>query len=134
MATFALTMLVSNDLARSRDFYRDVLGLTLGTDAAPYWVDFQLGGGALLGIHPADGARLTVNPGSLSNGFAVDDVDAFIAGIKARGVPVVQEPKDESFGRLAIVLDPDGYAVQIYTPVARHRSTAAADPAALTNA
>jgi predicted enzyme related to lactoylglutathione lyase len=115
MATFALTMLVSKDLIRSRDFYRDVLGLRLGTDQAPYWIDFDLGHGAMLGIHP-ESEHLTVAPGSNSNGFAVDDVDAFIAGAKARGVPISREPRDETFGRLAIILDPDGYAVQVYTP------------------
>jgi len=72
----------------------------------------------LLGLHPED-EHLTVRPGSISNGFAVDDVDAFISGLKTRGVPVVQEPRDESFGRLAIIADPDGYVVQVYTP--KHR-------------
>jgi predicted enzyme related to lactoylglutathione lyase len=115
MATFALTMLVSKDLARSRDFYRDVLGLKLGADQPPYWVDFNLGNGALLGIHPEDDT-LSVKPGSLYNGFAVDDVDAFIAGVKTHGVPVVQEPQDEPFGRHALIVDPDGYTVQVYTP------------------
>jgi catechol 2,3-dioxygenase-like lactoylglutathione lyase family enzyme len=115
MATFALTMLVSKDLARSRDFYRDHIGLTLGTDAVPHWVDFDLGNHAMLGIHP-ETPDLSVRPGSNSNGFAVDDVDAFIANLKSHGVPVLQEPRDESFGRLAIVRDPDGYTVQVYTP------------------
>ncbi len=120
MATFALTMLVSKDLERSRDFYRDVLGLTVGEDHPPHWVDFQLGGGVLLGIHPENAAsNLTVVPGSISNGFTVDDVDGFIAHIKTRGVSVISEPRDESFGRLAIIADPDGYAVQVYTPAAR---------------
>ncbi len=115
MATFALIMLVSKDLARSRDFYRDHLGLKLGTDQPPYWVDFDLGNHAMLGIHP-ETPDLTVAPGSNSNGFAVDDVDAFVARMKSHGVPVRQEPRDEPFGRLAIVSDPDGYAVQVYTP------------------
>jgi predicted enzyme related to lactoylglutathione lyase len=115
MASFALTMLVSKDLARSRDFYRDILGLKVGTDAAPHWVDFDLGNNAMLGIHPETN-DLHVAPGSNSNGFAVDDIDAFIASAKSQGVPVVAEPRDESFGRLGIIRDPDGYIVQVYTP------------------
>jgi predicted enzyme related to lactoylglutathione lyase len=115
LATFALTMLVSKDLERSRDFYRDIVGLTLGSDAVPHWVDFDLGNGALLGIHP-ESDQLSVTPGSASNGFAVDDIDAFISSVKSRGVTVVQDPKDEPFGRLALMLDPDGYTVQMYTP------------------
>lgn len=115
MATFALTMLVTKDLVTSRDFYRDVFGLQLGVDQPPHWVDFQLGNGTLLGLHPQD-EQLTVQPGSTYNGFAVDDIDAFIADIKTRGVHVVQEPHDEPFGRLALIADPDGYTVQVYTP------------------
>jgi predicted enzyme related to lactoylglutathione lyase len=117
LARFTLTMLVSKDLARSRDFYRDVFGLKLGTDAPPHWVDFDLGNGVMFGLHP-ETDDLTVQPGSGSNGFVVDDVDGFVAGVKAHGIPVVSEPRDEPFGRLAILLDPDGYTVQVYTPKA----------------
>jgi len=115
MATFRMTMLVSADLARSRDFYRDKLGLTVGTDYPPHWVDFDLGGGAQLGLHPIAGGQ-TVAPGSMSIGFTVDDVDALIATLKGDGVTVITEPFDENFGRLAVVADPDGYPVQLLTP------------------
>jgi catechol 2,3-dioxygenase-like lactoylglutathione lyase family enzyme len=117
MTTFRMTMLVCADLARSRDFYRDKIGLTVGTDYPPHWVDFDLGGGAQLGLHPAD-ARLTVAPGSMSIGFTVGDVDTLIANLKADGVTIVTEPFDENFGRLAVVADPDGYSVQLLTPKA----------------
>lgn len=89
MARFSIAMLVCSDLGRSRSFYRDVIGLKLVADRAPHWVE-QLG-------------------------FAVEDVDAFVAGCVARGVPVFQEPYDESFGRIAVIGDPDGYPVQVGT-------------------
>jgi hypothetical protein len=110
-----MTMLVCADLARSRDFYRDKIGLAVGTDVSPHWVDFDLGGGAQLGLHPADG-RLPVQPGSMSIGFTVDDVDALVASLERDGVTIVNEPFDENFGRLAVVADPDGYPVQLLTP------------------
>jgi len=115
MATFRMTMLVCADLARSRDFYRDKLGLRVGTDVPPHWVDFDLGGGAQLGLHPIAGGQ-TVMPGSMSIGFTVDDVDALVASLKGDGVAVIAEPFDENFGRLAVVADPDGYPVQLLTP------------------
>jgi len=37
-------MLMSNDLVKSRDFYRDVIGLSVGADQPPHWVDFVLDG------------------------------------------------------------------------------------------
>lgn len=114
MATFAMAMLVSADLPRSRDFYRDVFGLPLRYDT-PDWVDFELGGSAALGIHPPSD-YLAVQPGSLQLGFEVPNVDAFIDGARAKGVTIAMGPADESFGRLAMVVDPDGYTIQVYTP------------------
>jgi predicted enzyme related to lactoylglutathione lyase len=114
MATFAMAMLVSADLPRSRDFYRDVLELKVRFDT-PEWVDFDLGSGAALGLHPPTD-RVHVQPGSTQIGFEVPDVDAFIATARAKGVTVAMEPADEDFGRLALIVDPDGYTVQVYTP------------------
>ena len=114
MARFSIAMLVCSDLGRSRSFYRDVIGLKLVADHAPHWVEFELAGGATLGLHPKSEV-LAVRPGSLQLGFDVEDVDAFVAGCVARGVPVFQEPHDESFGRSAVIGDPDGYPVQVGT-------------------
>ncbi|HEV2261998.1 MAG TPA: VOC family protein [Candidatus Rubrimentiphilum sp.] len=112
MADFSLAMLVCSDLKRSRDFYRDVMGLKLKTDSIPDWVDFELEGGASLGLHPKT-ELLAVRPGSLQLGFAVEDVDEFVGRCSGRGVPIFQSPYDESFGRFAVIGDPDGYPIQI---------------------
>ena len=116
MAKFVMTMLVCRDVTKSRDFYRDVMGLPVGTDAAPHWVDFNLGGDIQLGLHPTTD-DMQVLPGSQSIGFSVDAVDDFVASVKARGVTIVSEPSDQRFGRLAVLADPDGYEVQVYTPI-----------------
>jgi lactoylglutathione lyase len=117
MAKFVMAMLVSADLPRSRDFYRDVFGLTVGNDS-PEWIDLELGNGVTLGLHPPSD-YLQLMPGSLSLGFEVPDVDAFIDDAVAKGVKIAMPASDESFGRLAVVVDPDGYSVQVYTPNAR---------------
>jgi len=112
MAAFSLAMLVCGDIERSRNFYRDVIGLKLKTDAAPDFVDFEISGGATLGLH-AKSELHAVRPGSLELGFRVEDVDAFVARCAKAGVPIFQDPYDEPFGRLAIIGDPDGYPIQI---------------------
>jgi glyoxylase I family protein len=123
MAAFAMAMLVCSDLARSRAFYRDVLTLHVGTDAAPEWVDFDLGDGQRLGLHPQS-ETLLVRPGSLQLGFHVENVDAFIADARTAGVRVLQDPFDQGFGRVAVIADPDGYVIQVFSPkhagAARH--------------
>jgi catechol 2,3-dioxygenase-like lactoylglutathione lyase family enzyme len=115
VATFALAMIVCADLQRSKQFYRTILDLKLGTDAAPHWIDFDLGDGRRLGLHPASDS-LTVKPGSVQLGFYVDEVDKFVTDARTAGVPILQEPHDEGFGRLAVIADPDGYPIQVATP------------------
>ncbi len=105
-------MLVCGDLERSRAFYRDVLGLKVTRDAAPRSIDFELGADAVLTLH-LKSDLLAVRPGSLQLGFAVRDVDAFVADCAAMRVPVFQDPYDEANGRVAVIGDPDGYPIQI---------------------
>ncbi len=107
-------MLVCSDLARSRDFYRDVLGLRALQDLPKRPVRFELSGGAVLSLHRKSDL-LAVRPGSLQLGFIVENVDEFVAQCAERGVPVFQDPYDEPFGRIAIVGDPDGYPLQVAT-------------------
>jgi catechol 2,3-dioxygenase-like lactoylglutathione lyase family enzyme len=116
-------MLVCSDLDRSRDFYRRVLGLRLVSDSAPHWVEFELGNGATLVLHPKSDL-VAVRPGSLQLGFTVDNVDRFVADCAAFKTPVFQDPYDEPFGRIAIIGDPDGYPVQIMSPARKRRTVA----------
>ncbi|HET7815867.1 MAG TPA: VOC family protein [Candidatus Baltobacteraceae bacterium] len=112
MSTFWVAMLVCADLERSQAFYRDILGLKLKSDRSPHWIEFELGGGATLVLHPKT-ELVAVRPGSLQLGFRVDNVDRFAADCASFNVPVFQDPYDEPFGRVAIIGDPDGYPIQI---------------------
>lgn len=123
MTKFWVAMLVCADLRRSRDFYRNILGLKLKTDKVPHWVDFELENGAALVLHPRT-ELVAVRPGSLQLGFAVDNVDTFVADCASLNVPVFQDPYDEGFGRIAIIGDPDGYPIQIMSPSRRRRGQA----------
>ncbi len=111
-------MLVCSNLDRSRDFYRNVLHLRLLSDQAPHWIEFELSAGISLGLH-ARSEVLAVRPGSLQLGFSVDNVDKFAADCATMGVPIFQDPYDETFGRVAVISDPDGYPIQVGTPKLR---------------
>jgi predicted enzyme related to lactoylglutathione lyase len=115
VASFHVVMAVCRDLVKSRDFYHTVLGLPILTDQVPHWVDLDLGDGKRLGLHP-EGQGLKAQPGSLQIGFAVPNVDRFVTDARMMGARILQEPYDEPFGRLAIIADPDGYALQVFTP------------------
>jgi lactoylglutathione lyase len=114
MAKFSVVMLVCADLTKSRDFYRDVVGLQVLQDLPKRPVRFALGGGAVLSLHRKSDV-LAVRPGSLQLGFTVENVDEFVASCVARGIPLFQDPYDEPFGRIAIIGDPDGYPLQVAT-------------------
>ncbi len=115
MTSFAMAMLVCSNLGRSRDFYRNIMQLKLTTDAFPEWVDFDLGDGRRLGLHPVS-ETLAVRAGSLQLGFHVENVDAFITDARTAGCAVLQEPYEQSFGRVAVIADPDGYVIQVFSP------------------
>ena len=106
-----LIMVVVKDMKRSVAFYRDVLGLKLDYES-PHWS--QLNAGNIpIGLHP-EGKEVHVNPGTgVSFGFYVPDVLKAAAELKARGARMLMEPRKENFGWLAIVADPDGYAIQL---------------------
>ncbi len=121
MTKFWVAMLVCAELKRSREFYRDVLGLKLKSDKAPHWIEFELSSGATLVLHPRT-ELVAVRPGSLQLGFLVDNVDRFVADCAALSVPVFQDPYDEAFGRIAIIGDPDGYPIQVMSASRNRRS------------
>jgi len=109
-------MLVCNDLARSRDFYKNVMGIKLLSDRSPHWVEFELQPGITFGLHQGS-ELLAVRPGSLQLGFTVDNVDKFVADCGTLKVPILQYPYIEGQLRIAVISDPDGYPIQIGSPL-----------------
>jgi lactoylglutathione lyase len=104
------------DLARSLQFYRDLLGGTVTyqfpPDGEPVYVGMQIGQSPL-GIGKQD------QPGVLTNDritlwvYAVDCAAA-LDRLRDGGVKVVQEPVDQPWGeQMATVVDPDGNRVII---------------------
>jgi catechol 2,3-dioxygenase-like lactoylglutathione lyase family enzyme len=48
--------------------------------------------------------------------FAVDDLDAFLARIKAKGVAVIKRDDSDANGSFAWIMDPDGTRIELYQP------------------
>ena len=47
----------------------------------------------------------------------VDDLAGILARIKEQGVPLAQDPTEESYGKFAWVMDPDGRKVELWEPI-----------------
>ena len=121
-----LTFIALNvsDLAKSLQFYRDVLGFPLhdashdsdlndpwygGEHAAHSWTD-----GAFIhfALYPArEPHRPTTT--SVQVGFHVDEFEAVHIRVVRSGAVVVQEPRVEPWGETARYLDPDGNIVSV---------------------
>lgn len=108
----AVILLVS-DMNKSIEFYRDILGLPLNSKA-PDWTEFFIKG-TKLALHPLNKRlknKIRSRLGILI-GFSVIDMDETVKILKEKGVKFVKEPKTESFGKHAIIEDPDGYMISL---------------------
>jgi len=94
------------DMARSRAFYRGVLGLTETASWEDQWVEFDVGAGTLALSSVMDGAQ----PGAKAGAAALEtpDYDHAVAWLKNHGVNFVFEPADTGVCRFARFEDPDG--------------------------
>ncbi|MBO9539390.1 VOC family protein [bacterium] len=94
-----------SDMDRSVTFYRDVLGLSV-LSSNPAITEFEMGGITFgLQYMPA-GARN--NGMAVTIDFAVDDIQAMIDKLEAKGVAFVAKELDQPFNKLAKFQDPDG--------------------------
>jgi catechol 2,3-dioxygenase-like lactoylglutathione lyase family enzyme len=112
---------VSNDVARSRDFYSGVLGGEVVLDGEPTiialansWVTINTGGGptpdkpdVTLEV-PQDLART-----SAFLNIRVADIDAVVADWSARGAEFLTAPMDRGAEIRCYLRDPDGHLIEV---------------------
>jgi lactoylglutathione lyase len=105
-------MLDSRDGARLATFYREHLGLPLQEErhgSELHWGCFLAG--VHFAIHQVEDAP---SAGAFRLSFEVDDVDDSVAELRSQDIPIVEEPHDRPFGRVAAVTDPDGNTVYLH--------------------
>ncbi|WP_254603249.1 VOC family protein [Sphingomonas bacterium] len=99
-------------------WYRDTLGLDVaswGGAAIPYdapghppkvsWTAF-----------PDTTDYLMPSTREFMINFAVDDMDAIVARLTAKGVPILKRDDHDAFGRFAWIQDPDGTKIELWQP------------------
>jgi catechol 2,3-dioxygenase-like lactoylglutathione lyase family enzyme len=104
--------LFSTDAEATRAFFRDVLGLD-SVDAGGGWPIFALPP-AELAIHPTEGEPLH------ELYLLCDDIDATVARLEEKGVPLATPVSDEGWGLVAHLAVPGLGRLGIYEP--RHPS------------
>ena len=107
----AVILLVSN-MEKSIKFYSDILELPVKSRAKD-WTEF-FKNDTVLALHPAPKKRKTLKTGSgILVGFEVTDLDSTVKKLKEKRVKFFKKPKEEPFGKHAIVQDPDGHLISI---------------------
>jgi len=99
-----------SDIAKSKSFYCDILGLKVSSESEDQWIEFDLGNVTLgIGSYSQGGAG-----GSMA-AFAVDNVSAAVEELKSKNVPVTMDPEDFPGCSMAVITDPDGNKLMLHT-------------------
>jgi catechol 2,3-dioxygenase-like lactoylglutathione lyase family enzyme len=107
---WSITFYVS-DLQKAAKFYEEILGLEKKYEFSSY-VGFECGG-IEIGLIPQPNGRSAQKASPVVQ-FLVDGVDKFCSELKAKGVELVNELHDETWGgRQATFKDPDGNILEI---------------------
>lgn len=108
----AFTAYAVTDLARSRKFYEEVLGLkpTLLKEGVP-WVEYAVGNGTL-GIGVSEQWKPSRDGASVA--LEVANFDEAIEHIKAHGVTFEMGPLETPVCHMAVLRDPDGGKICIH--------------------
>jgi predicted enzyme related to lactoylglutathione lyase len=111
----AFTMYPVVDMARARAFYEDTLGLPTGTGSTERgWVEFDLPGGGCLAIT----IHAQNDPSAAAGGtiaFEVDDLDALILDLQAKGVAILTPDLIHSpVCRMSVIKDSEGNSILLH--------------------
>ena len=106
-------LLYTSEADQLRAMLRDVFGFK-SVDAGGGWLIFAMPP-AELGVHPDEGP--TYDSGVRHQlTFMCDNIGTTIAELRAKGVTVVGEPKDEGYGITTMLQLPGGCEVMLYEP------------------
>ena len=104
-------MVYTHDMSRAVTFYRDTLGFKLDMES-PFWSQFDLGDGLILGLHHANAA--TPRPaGGWAPTFNVEDVVATKQGVLSAGSFLTSDYHDIPGGVVLTFSDPDGNEITV---------------------
>ena len=104
-------ILIVSEMKKSVAFYKDILGLPIKSQSED-WTEFFVNG-TVLALHPAENkTKLKTGIGILV-GFMVSDLETGVKKLKENKVKFFKEPKEEPFGKHAIIQDPDGHLISI---------------------
>ncbi len=106
----------ARDFRRMRDFYHETLGLAVEYEN-PHFCKLRAGAGSI-DLHAERKPHRVGDNWFLH--FEVRDLDAVVAALRERGV-AVSPIRDEEFGRVASLRDPEGNEIGLEEPPRKRR-------------
>ena len=112
----------SNDAPKLRTWYRDSLGF--GTECGEVtfpWRDHdrpEVERQTVWSIFDGESSYFDPSKSPLMINYLVDDLDAFLAKMRARGVTIDAKRESYDYGRFAWIYDPDGNKIELWEPPA----------------
>ena len=111
----------SSDHTRLRDWYKQNLGIDHGAHGKMFqWrlpetpETDQL---TIWSIFPSSSNYFDPSSQSFMINYIVDDMDAFLAKLTAKGVRIDPKRDDQDYGRFAWVYDADGNKIELWQPI-----------------
>jgi predicted enzyme related to lactoylglutathione lyase len=124
----AFTGYPSTDIARSRKFYGEILGLPEGAvfehEGQVGWVEFTTPGGHTIAIAAAND-EWQPNPNGGGICFELEDLDTAVAKLTAAGVTIAHSIRDFPICRMALISDPDGNTIALHQKKPNHPESSA---------
>ena len=108
---------VAEDPAATRAWYRDTLGIDGEYGPQLNWSEETGEKPYSLISHFKDDEYIKPGKGGFMINLRVDDLDGFVAQLKAKGVDVLGSV-DEGYGKFAWLLDPNGVKIELWQQLA----------------
>ncbi|QZD94895.1 VOC family protein [Qipengyuania gelatinilytica] len=108
---------VAEDPAATRAWYRDTLGIDGEYGPQLNWSEETGDQPYSLISHFKDDEYIKPGKGGFMINLRVDDLDGFVAQLKAKGVDVLGSV-DEGYGKFAWLLDPNGVKIELWQQIA----------------
>ena len=101
------------DPAATRQWYLEMLGVGGEWGAMFSFKDDVPDGFSLLTPFAADSDKFAPSSLPFMINLRVDDLDAFVADLEAKGVAILERQADD-YGKFAWIMDPDGVKLELY--------------------
>ena len=106
----AVILLVS-DMNKSVQFYKEILNIPL-KKKSDEWTEF-FNKETVLALHPAKNKEKIKSGQHILVGFSASDFDQTMKKLQDKKVIFFKNPREEGFGKHAIIEDPDGHLISI---------------------